>query len=70
MTGWRVILAAKTHVAMNSIRATGEKMSLARLQRAYYLMGSIQPKTIVLNHECSLNTVADWHMFSTMRKLG
>ena len=60
VTGYRVLLTAKTHVGCHGLRGPGEVMTLARLYRRYVQQGAVGKKTLLVVDELSLCTTADF----------
>ena len=65
MSGYRVLLCAKTHVGCHGLRGPGEVMTLARLHRRFVQQGAIDRKALLVVDELSLCTTADFHPLTT-----
>jgi hypothetical protein len=71
MTGYRVLLCAKMHVACHGLRGPGEVMTLARLYRRYVQQGALGAKTLLVVDELSLCTTVDFHqIINPLARLG
>ena len=71
MSGYRVLLCAKTHVGCHGLRGPGEVMTLARLYRRFVQQGALDKKTLLVVDELSLCTTQDFHqIINPIARLG